>query len=555
MTLEATKTFSQPYTRVRASVVLLTDWKFVAIVALAVSILVNLPYAFAYATTPSNQVFMGIVQNAPDSGEYMAWMRESMRSVLISDTLTPEPNAPAFFNLVFWLLGRFSLLTGVGLVQTLTLFRILSGILFLIAAYYFCAVFLPDQFQQRLAFLLIVFGSGFSVYAAALGKIFRSLNFGAQFIAEGTTTYSMMSFPLLVFGAALFTLIFAWAFRAYQSRNLWYAFGAGILALVLGLSHGYDLILVYGVLVAFTAILFFRDGIVWHWLKTVAFIIGMSALPSFYLVYLTNSNPTWHAALAQFVNAGVFSPDPLQLVLLMGLPLIFALITFDGFLPLKEHAESDLFLKTWFAVNFFLIYLPVEYQIHFINGWQIPIGILATLGLTRRIFPALTNILTWFKSPERLVPILATIVVLASIPSSLYFVGWRLQDMGRHQAPYFLQRDQVAALDWLNANAKPDDVVLSSNDMGYYIPSLTGARPFLAHWAMTLGFFDKREKVAQFFDPKTTDDARFAVIKKFNVQYVIWSDSERALGDWMPANASYLEPAWSTTNTMVFRVK
>jgi uncharacterized membrane protein len=145
--------------------------------------------------------------------------------------------------------------------------------------------------------------------------------------------------------------------------------------------------------------------------------------------------------------------------------------------------------------------------------------------------------------------------VAVTVPSSLYFVGWRALDMSRHQAPYFMQRDQVAALDWLNANATTDQVVLSSNDVGYYIPSRTGARPFLAHWAMTLNFFDKREKVAQFFDQKTDDAARLATLKQFQVRFVYWSDSERALGAWSPSSAAYLERVWSTPSAAIYRVK
>ena len=546
---------STPSARASAWKVLLADWKFIGGIILLALILSSLPYIFANATTPSDLQFMGIAQNAPDSGEYFAWMRESMRGFFISNTLTPEPNPPAFFNLVFWLLGRLALYTGMSLAQVYQVLRVIGGAGFLLAAYYLCAIFFADRLQRRLAFLLITFGSGFSLYFAILGK-FSAIKFTAQFVSEGTTLYSMISFPLLLVGAALFTTILALAFRAYETQRQGFAIVAGVLGFILGWSHGYDLILVYAVLAAFSLIVLLRDGWAWRWIVSVGLIGILSITPSLYNVWLTRTNDTWRESLAQFVNAGVFSPDPLQLILLMGLPLLVAFFAFDKWSPLKSHDPKELFIKTWFVVNFALIYLPVEYQIHFINGWQVPIGILATIGFFKHVAPALAHWNPIAKiSSARQLSILAMLFVLVVLPSSIYFVGWRINDLNRHESPYFLQRDQVAALNWLNAKSAPGDVTLSAYEIGHYVPGLTGDRAFIAHWAMTLKFFDKQKAVARFFDTATPDAERLALLKQFDVQYVYWSDAERALGSWNPAQAAYLEQVWSAPRAAIYRVK
>ncbi|MBI5302400.1 MAG: hypothetical protein HY868_09695 [Chloroflexi bacterium] len=540
--------------RVRPAV--LADWKFLGIVMLVAVLVSGAPYLYGWLTTPRDLVFMGVVQNGPDSGEYLAWMRESMRGVFISNTLTPEPNAAVFFNLVFWLFGRLALYTGMTMAQVYQVFRIISGGLFLVSAYHFCARLVSDLTQRRIAFLLLVFGSGFSLHITLIEKIIGEIKFPAQFTAEGTTLYSLMSFPLLMLGAAMFTFIFALALDAYQQKRLRPAVYAGVVALILGWSHGYDLILIYAVLGVFTLVVLLRDGMNWHWFKSVALIGALSVWGPVYMVLLTRTNATWREALGQFVNAGVFTPDPLQLVWLLGLPFLLAIVTFDGILPLRERDPRELFVKVWFGVTVLLIYLPVEYQIHFLNGWQIPIALLATGGLYRHALPVLAR-LDWLRrwSTTRAQLALALAFVVFVAPTSFYFIGQRVLDLSRHQLPYFLTRDQMDALDWLNQNASPDSIVLSSYEVGHWIPGMTGTRAYLAHWAMTLRFFDKRAKVEQFFDPTTTDLVRRDTLDQFGVRYVLWSDAERALGAWNPDRAIFLEPVWVSPRAVIYRVK
>jgi hypothetical protein len=55
----------------------------------------------------------------------------------------------------------------------------------------------------------------------------------------------------------------------------------------------------------------------------------------------------------------------------------------------------------------------------------------------------------------------------------------RFYDLSRHNYPYYLYRDDIAAMDWLETNATEDSVVLSSQIIGEYIPALTVPMLFL----------------------------------------------------------------------------
>lgn len=539
----------------------LADWKFLGGAIAIVLGVTSLPYLYGAVTSPSDREFIGLIYNVADIGQYFAWMRAFQSGFLISDTLTPEPNPPAFFNLIFWLLGRLALYSGLELPSVFQLFRLFSGCAFGIAVYYLCTIVLEGLWQRRIALIVILFGSGFSAFFVALNKVGVPIYFGSKYVAEGNSLFTIMAFPLLTFAMVLVSLVFAWMLRSYQEGDIKFAFAAGLAALVLGLSHGYDLILVLSVLAAFTLVVFFRDGVARHWLKSVSVVAIMSAVPSFYLLQLTRANPVWNEVLRQFSNAGVYSPNPLELALLLGAPFMIAIVTFDGLLPLNPRPAGELFIKVWFIVNFFLIYLPVDYQIHFINGFQIPISILATLGVFRFLLPHITS---WTRalserhlhpSPTILTGMLAAFLLFLVLPTNIYLVGWRVFDMQRHEPPYFLFRDEFAGMAWLRENARSQDVVLSSLQTGQYIPGFTGERAYLAHWANTLDYFRKRDSVGRFFDPAVSDAERRALIETFHVTYVYWGEGERTLGSWDPARASWLKPVWSSRNVTLFAVE
>jgi uncharacterized membrane protein len=158
-------------------------------------------------------------------------------------------------------------------------------------------------------------------------------------------------------------------------------------------------------------------------------------------------------------------------------------------------------------------------------------------------------------SPARLEKILLASVLLAVVLVNIYIFAWSFVVLARVPHGNFLTKDEVAALDWLARNAGPDDVVLSAAEVGQYIPSRVGARAFLAHWAMTKGLYEKQRMVRDFFAPDTPDAERRAIIREFSVDYVLVGVEERALGDYNPAEAAYLEPCFTSPQATVYYVR
>jgi hypothetical protein len=285
-------------------------------------------------------------------------------------------------------------------------------------------------------------------------------------------------------------------------------------------------------------------------------VIGaLSWWPGAYSTVLVRLEPTWRAVLAQFGNAGVATPAPHHLAILLGPAFLLALlaIAIDRPWRLAGMDERSLFLRAWFLSGFVLIYLPVSWNVHLINGWQIPIAILATRAVLGDIAPAVSARLgnVDHRAVQRA---LAVLLVLVVLPTNVYLYAWRFFDLGRHAHPYYLLNDELAALRWIETHSSPDDVVLSSLLIGHYVPGLTGTHAYLAHWAQTVDYYRKQDAVRAFFDAATDDGARREILARSGVDWVFYGDEERALGSYAPERSPFLRRVFDVGHSAVYRV-
>ncbi len=550
------KAISVPKVRV------LSEWRFVAATILFVLVITSLPYLYAYLSTPPDKQYMGIMLDVPDHVQYFSWMRELSHAFLASNKLTPEPNKPIFFNLLWWGMGRLGLFLSLNFAGMFQVLRIVATILLFLLIYRVCSWFLQDRLMRRTAFLLISFTSGFGwvlivmKYVLTHGQLILPLD---VYIAEGNTFLDVLGYPHFV-AAALYIFVFDLMLRGQVKAQLRYAIAAGLVALFLGWQHAYDLILVYGILGSYIVFKTLRDRKLPMYMIQGSFLVGIiSCTPALYSVWLTTADPVWKAVLSQFSNAGVYTPPLWQLPILFGPVFLMALFTIVKRNPLrlKQFNDQDLFLLAWFLISFALIYVPTDYQIHMLNGWQVPMSILAVQGLYLYIIPWLQSLiarrrLDWL--PGTATRLAAAALVMIVLPTNIYLFTWRFTDLSKHDYPYYLYNDEISAMNWLEANAKPEDVVLSSLTTGQYIPALTGTNAFLAHWAQTLDFYGKSEMVQEFFDAGTSDTRRQQILLEYHVRYIFDGPAEQALGKYDLDHSSLVKTAYTTPMVKVYVV-
>jgi hypothetical protein len=545
-----------------------TEWRIVLLITAALLVITSLPALFGYLSTPADKHFMGIVMNVPDHAQYFMWFRGFGESPVINNRMTPEPNQALFFNLLWWSLAQLGGLFGLGYAAMYQVMRVLGITFFVITAYRICALALPDVFNRMLALLIVCTTSGFGwvlivlKYTVTNGELINPLD---VYVAEGNTFLSAIGFPHFL-AAAVYIWCFELFVRGVRENRRALIIACGLFAQFMGWQHAYDLIIVWAVLGAYCALLMLRDRMIRPRLVIDLILVGViSVPPALYSVLLTRLDPLWEQVLAQFANAGVYTPPLYRLPMLLGFTFVAACVmavldlrrlpgarqSTEGSRELLSDAE--LLILGWFVISFVLIYLPADYQIHMLNGWQVPMAILATRLLTGHIMP-------WVRrrfgrneaSARRLV---AAAFLLAIVPTNLYLLTWRFTDLARHTYDYYLTRGDIEALRWLDANAGPQDVVLSSMSFGQYVPVLTDSHAYLAHWAQTVAFFDKRSTVEEIYNSTIDLARRQQLLNDSRARYIVIGDAERQLAAFDDAVVRGLPLAFESGATRVYAVR
>jgi hypothetical protein len=504
---------------------ILLEWRIVVAAIIGLLLVTAIPYWYAYSSVPEGKYYTGLMLGVPDHLQYFAWMRDLAHQNLAANRLTPEQNEPAFFNLLWWSVGHIQSATGLQLGALYTLLRICAVALCLSFSYIFFAQTIANVQQRNIAFLIFALAGGLGIVWVGVKYIFHlpEVPFPDDlYTAEANTFFMSLSFPHFTLATGLLIATFSGVVQAIRTKKLHWAVLGGIAAIVLGTQHTYDLLTVYFVLGLFGALLWIRDRrfptfVFW----CSAIVVGMSAPPAFYMFLLVKLNPIWGAVLAQFNNAGVFTPALPHLFILLGLPFWLALAYLRPSM-FQSKNDTELFVVTWFVAHFGLAYMPTDFQIHMLLGWQIPMAVLASGTLIKFIWP-------WLKVRSRIVTGIAVASILgALLLTNGYLIAWRVLDLGRHENPYYLTTNQTAALDWLEMNTTRNDVVLSDLSVGQFVPMWTDARSFVAHWANTLDFFEKRDQAEQFVTGRMPANERDQLLKRFQITYVVYEGTTAA---------------------------
>jgi hypothetical protein len=516
-------------------------WSLIASVLYAVTLV---PYAAAWRWATTDLTYLGLLYDVPDHAQYWAWVRASHRGLFISNTMTPEPNPATFMNPMMWVLALVQRLGGFDYPALFQLWRVAAIVIVVSAVAWMTRVFAADHAVRRSARCVMLTGAGLGWMLVVLKAALRlpDAPYPADiYTVETNTFWAILSYPYLALAQGLVAMTLTCAWLASQSPTPARFAATAALAFVLAATHAYDLLIVYAVLglaIFFQAVR--HRQVPWP-LIAVAVVTATVSLPiALYYRHLTTATPLWTAILAQYANAGVWTPSPLHLILLMGVPLVMAAATLSR---RWRGSEDDLFLIAWAIASGLLPYLPVVYQIKLLTGWQFPLAILASHGWHGRwrAISARTSLARFVRTDA-----IATIVlVLLVIPTNVYLFAWRVTELRRRSTPYFVHRDEMAALDWLNSHHVPDAVVVAREEFGRLVPAYTDMHAALAHWAMTNRYFERRAAVTAFFTAASEERDRAALQRDLHATFVVWSAAPGA-------RPAAVDPGESATRVLEF---
>jgi len=150
-----------------------------------------------------------------------------------------------------------------------------------------------------------------------------------------------------------------------------------------------------------------------------------------------------------------------------------------------------------------LVYLPFNLQRRLVEGVQVPLSLLAALGVSH------------FRLQGFRLRVFVGVLLAGLSLTNMLLVAGNILALQGQPAPIYRDTKEVVALDWLDKRVEPDDVVLAAHETGNYLPARVGARAFVGHGPETVRFGEKKALVARFFDAPADDAWRQEVLREY----------------------------------------
>lgn len=542
-------------------------WLFTIIVI--VLVLTTVPIIFGYKYTRNEEYYTGVRFLAlADYMVYYSLLEQVQQGDwLFANLYTSEHEAGRTFN-IFWLgAGLFKKALHLSSVTTLAILRFVLTPVLIISLYLFLRHYVRRLQRRRIIFLIMIFSSGLGVWFS--GALRRSLYVQEGYVhwpmdlwvAEVNTFLTLMHSPHFIASLTLFLWVLFLFLRAQETDHYKYSFISGMLALILFQFHPYHAPTVYSVMGLFLVLQsILEKKLSWCKIKHGLIVVGISLPSVIYYVWLIFFDP-YFASKAQ---------QNLQLMTVWWMTLI----SYGFILPLavvgvvmlvqrqKYRETKFLFLFAWFLAQGILIHLPIHFQRRLVEGWQIPMTILAGLGLF--------YLLAWLKSKfgkyyfYRIILrnhylFIFIFVFFFSFSNVFNTVTDYSNYLWNHQPPFYLTLKKMAAIQWLKDNTPEETVILASSANGLVLPAWSGRTVFLGHGDETAFSNKKREMVLWFFGAASADyevnyQNREEFLHQQGIQYVFWGPEEAAMGSFRPESEKYLELAYENGEAKIFRV-
>ncbi|MBD3203551.1 hypothetical protein GF327_04605 [Candidatus Woesearchaeota archaeon] len=135
------------------------------------------------------------------------------------------------------------------------------------------------------------------------------------------------------------------------------------------------------------------------------------------------------------------------------------------------------------------------------------------------------------KIDKRLLTSIVLISFLLLFPTNIYHFFDKISSINNkrgsfpYQVNHYIYPEEHEALEWLKANSKEYSVVLSTYNIGNYIPRYMNNRVYLGHWAQTINFTEKSEDVIEFYQGKSDS------IDLENIDYIWYGLDEKEVNE------------------------
>ena len=512
------------------------------------------PFVSCARSTPEGWVWRGWVCLPWDQDSYLTWAYQAYEGNLLFDMkYTSEPQRKIHFRPLMLLMGLTGRWFDLSLTRVFHIFTAVIGYLLLVFSYALCRLVFPSPGRRVFAFLLISFSAGASwllppgylQYITATYKILPV----DRWIPEGNVFLTLMTnanYAAATLGMVLSLLFFL---LAAKRRNHLFSFLAGLSCASLVLVHPPDAVTIFLVLSLFMVVRSIGAGREERRFRLISYAVyaAMTLAAVLYQYVIFMMEPTF-ASWAKMTK--IVSPAPYSFVI--GYGFLFVMALYGAYRMFPRMDDGKAVVLCWLVVGFLLYYFPVTFQARVIMGYHIPVSMAACYG----VFAALGG-----TGRKVRLAVLAAFFLL-TIPSNVRTVVNFSVVPPRVREGYYIERGEVDAVNRLGEVSSSDDIVLSSQDIGSYIPGRIGCYVYIGHGSETVDLDRKKGELGKFLDAATPHSWRKSFLSESGIDYVYAGRHERRLRkteggpfvDFDPNTAAYLEKIYSKDGVEIFKV-
>jgi hypothetical protein len=523
------------------------------------------PYFLGYQFVEDDWVFTGILMNPEDSQSYFAKMNQGyLGEWRYHIPFTPEDHEGAFVGGFYLFLGHAARVFDLSLTAAWHIARYLSGFLLFIVTYVFTSHFFDKRTERWSAYILAVTGSGLGwlVFATLRTEWLGAFPVDLK-MPESHLIFTALTFPHFALGTAsiLATFWLVLQFTSGGHRSWIYAVFSGMANLILAILYPFMIYLALAVTSVYWFYLCVRNRRV-EWRSGVQIAVSFIIPAPLLIYYATVLRGNW--AFQSWADQAVtLSPPWPHYLLAFGPMLLVGLLSFPIGKRSSEKGTRRSFIWVWIVVAAILVYVPLNHQRRYVQGVHVALAIAATIGLFEVVLPRLlsTKFVQKLARYRRYsIPGIQQLIVFSFLLfmsfSNIYLLAdVSLSKVRNQHFGLFRFKQEMKAVTWLVENTKREGVVIAAYETGNLVAAQSGNPVVLGHWAETIDFDVKTSEVDRFFSSSTPEEWRMSLLDKYDVAYLWHGPLERAVGDFNPEGAPYLNLIYEQPPISIYLVE
>jgi hypothetical protein len=485
----------------------LGERKWLGVMLLVLLTVLILPFVFAKAQSGNEAIFSGFLFNPIDGNSYLAKMRQGWNGAwTFVLPYTAEAGEGAQINLYYLFLGHVARWSGLSLIVTFHLARILGSSALFLAIYRLSAYFFEGIAKRRSAFLLASSGAGLGWLALTLGLLAPDLWLAEAF--PFLSSYANAHFPLgMALQILLLTPIEAGEMKV-SSAQIKKLFAGLVLALVYPFGFVVSVIVLSGQLFY----CYWKKVDMGSKIEQLIWIAIGGGSIVIYQFWVIQS----HTVLSQW-NAQNQTPTPNLGLLIIAFSPVLILALKAASQKIVEGDEKFRFLLVWVAVTLVAITFPSNLQRRLISAIYVPLAILAIEGLGLLVKGGL-NWRRWF-SVLFVFSVLSNVVVLLS----------GINAASKQDETIYIDGGEMAAFKWLEENAAENSIVAAAPATGLFLPVYSGLRVMYGHPIETIDADYREVELVEFFS-KGSGQGDNVILSQ--ADYIFFGPREKDIGEF-----------------------